>query len=219
MRDEQIVKDIMDHLSWDNRVDASDIQVEVTNGKVRLFGAVPVYTTRQIAEQACYDVEGVTSVENQLQVKHPTSMTIPPDPELKAHLETLLNWNQELASESIRLEVKNGEVTLDGTVDAYWKKVRAEEMAAAVKGVLGIQNTLAVVPTESIYDDAIGDGIADALARNPQIDANTVDVQVKDGRVSLSGKVPNQGARKAAQDAAQHTMGVIEVYNQLELGT
>lgn len=218
MTDEQIVKDIMDHLSWDTRVDASNIQVEVTNGRVRLFGAVPVYTSRQIAEQACYDVKGVTSVENQLQVKHPTGMMIPPDPDIKAHLESLFSWNQELSSESVRIEVAEGEVTLDGTVDAYWKKMRAEEMAAAVKGVLGVENILAVVPTESVYDDAIGDGIADALARNPQIDANNVDVQVKDGRVSLSGKVPNQGARKAAQDAAQHTMGVIEVYNQLELG-
>jgi len=43
-------------------------------------------------------------------------------------------------------------------------------------------------------------------------------VQIKDGSGTLSGKVPNQGARKAAQEAAQHTMGVVEVYNQLELG-
>jgi len=217
MADEQIVREIMDHLSWDNRVDASDIQVEVINGRVRLFGTVPVYTSRQIAEKTCYEVRGVLSVQNELQIKHPTSITVPPDQEIKEHLQSLFSWNQELASEQVRIRVADGEVTLDGTVDAYWKKMRAEEMVSAVKGVLGIENKLAVVPTESVYDDAIGDGIADALARNPHIDANTIDVQVKDGRVSLSGKVPNQSARRAAQEAAQHTMGVVEVYNQLEL--
>jgi len=218
MNDEQIVKDIVDCLSQDSRVDASDIQVEASNGKVKLFGTVPVYTSRQIIELDCYDVKGVTSVENNLQVKHPTCMRIPPDHELKGHLESLFSWNQEVAEEHIRIAVTDGEVTLDGNVDAYWKKVRAEDLAAAVKGVTNIENKLAVVPTQNIYDKTIGDGIADALARNAQIDANTVDVKVKDGAVTLSGKVPSQGARKAAQEVAAHTMGVIEVYNHLELG-
>ncbi|MFW6147632.1 MAG: BON domain-containing protein [Thermodesulfobacteriota bacterium] len=61
--------------------------------------------------------------------------------------------------------------------------------------------------------------IMDHLAWDNRVDASDIQVEVINGRVRLSGTVPNQGARKAAQDAAQHTMGVVEVYNQLELGT
>lgn len=218
MSDAQIVKDIIEHLSWDTRIDALNIQVSANDGRVQLSGTVPVFTHRHIAERACYEVKGVKLVENNLRIKHPSSVKIPPDNEIKEHLENLFRWNQEMSQEYVRITVTGGKVVLEGTVDAYWKKLRAEQMAASVKGVLGVKNKLSVVPTENLYDRSIGQSIGNALARNAQIDVNTVDVKVKDGIVTLSGSVPNQSARDAAREVAANTMGVIELYNQLELG-
>jgi osmotically-inducible protein OsmY len=41
MIDAQIVKDIIEHLSWDTRVDALNIQVSANDGRVQLSGTVP----------------------------------------------------------------------------------------------------------------------------------------------------------------------------------
>jgi hyperosmotically inducible protein len=41
--EEQIKRDVVDQLYWDNRVDASDVTVEVSNGTVTLRGTVPTY--------------------------------------------------------------------------------------------------------------------------------------------------------------------------------
>jgi osmotically-inducible protein OsmY len=217
MIDAQIVKDIIEHLSWDTRIDALNIQVSANDGRVQLSGTVPVFTHQQIAELACYDVKGVKSVKNNLRIIHPSSVKVPPDNEIKEHLENLFRWNQEMSQEYVRIAVTGGTVMLEGTVDAYWKKLRAEQMAASVKGVLGVKDKLSVVPTDSLYDRSIAQGITNALVRNAQIDVNTVHVKVKDGIVTLSGSVPNQSARNAAQEVAANTMGVIELNNQLEL--
>jgi len=65
---------------------------------------------------------------------------VPPDNEIKEHLENLFRWNQEMSQEYVRIAVTGGTVMLEGTVDAYWKKLRAEQMAASVKGVLGVKD-------------------------------------------------------------------------------
>ena len=66
--DERIKEDINDRLSDDPFVDASDIDVTVSNGEVTLSGTVDHRSTKRRAEDLADAVSGVKNVENRLRV-------------------------------------------------------------------------------------------------------------------------------------------------------
>jgi osmotically-inducible protein OsmY len=70
--DDRIKEDINDRLSDDPFVDASDIDVTVTNGEVTLTGSVDHRSTKRRAEDLAEAVSGVKNVENRLRVMQNT---------------------------------------------------------------------------------------------------------------------------------------------------
>ena len=66
--DERIKEDLNDRLSDDPFVDASDIDVSVSNGEVTLTGTVDHRSTKRRAEDIAEAVSGVKNVENRLRV-------------------------------------------------------------------------------------------------------------------------------------------------------
>ena len=67
--DERIKEDVNDRLSDDYSIDASDIEVMVTNTEVTLSGTVDSREDKRRAEDIAESVSGVTNVENRLRVK------------------------------------------------------------------------------------------------------------------------------------------------------
>lgn len=213
--DEQIKKDIVDQIYLDPAVDASMVKVEVREGRVTLTGTVPSFAARRAAEIDATIVLGVASVDNQLRVKYSSILPSVTDDEIKRRITSIFDWNADLDSADIKVSVDSGWVTLEGTVDAYWKKLRAEDLASDVTGVLGITNALAVVPLENVDDRTIAEDIMAALERHVDINVNTVNVKVENGVVTLSGTVPSRAAYQTAWDIARYTGGVQDVINNL----
>ena len=212
---DEIRRDILDQLRWDSRVSDRDIEVEVENGMVILKGSVPSWRERNIARTDVLTVLGVTVLQNDLRVRQPEGEKLD-DEEIRAGIQNLLSWTPDLATADMEISVQSGNVTLRGTVTSYWKKVRAEEMAAQF-GVSRIINELAVVPTESVSDKAIALDITAALERYPAVDIEMIDVKVEHGRVTLMGRIKNGKLWEAANDIACYTRGVVEVHNQLQI--
>jgi hyperosmotically inducible protein len=214
--DEVIKTNVVDHLYWDNRVDASAIMVTVNDGKVTLSGEVPSYSASLAAEGDASSVMGVTEVLNQLTVNYPGKLA---DEELAANIESKLFLNPHLLSYKFDVSIDKGWVTLEGIVDAFWKKVEAENEAASVRGVIGVTNKIAVVTTkdeaEKRVDEAVAEDIVSAITRNRKVNINDVNVKVKDGDVILTGTVPTWEARAAAYQSAIYTFGVANVDNNL----
>lgn len=71
--DERIKEDINDRLSDDPFIDATEIEVQVSNGDVTLVGTVDHRSTKRRAEDLADSVSGVKNVENRLRVSHPAS--------------------------------------------------------------------------------------------------------------------------------------------------
>ncbi|MFP4085878.1 MAG: BON domain-containing protein [Desulfobacteraceae bacterium] len=215
MSEEQIKKDVVEQLYWDSRVNASDITVDVTDGKVTLEGTVPTVSVRQAAEADCFTVLGVTAVVNNLKVKHPRESTVPSDGEIENKIKSLLLWSPDVDATDINLSVVSGLVTLEGAVDSYWKKVKAEQLAGTIFGVVKIINDIVVVPTDRIVDKVIAKDLAGALDRHADINPDTINVEVTDGVVSLSGSVDNWREYRATEEVVRHTPGVVDVRNEL----
>jgi len=67
--DARIREDVCERLSWDEEVDASEIEVKVENGEVILEGRVATRPMKQLAEDLAQRVPGVIDVRNAIRVK------------------------------------------------------------------------------------------------------------------------------------------------------
>jgi osmotically-inducible protein OsmY len=67
--DERIREEIIDRLTDDPDVDASEIEVEVKSGEITLMGMVDERNSKRRAEDIAESVSGVTQVENRLKVQ------------------------------------------------------------------------------------------------------------------------------------------------------
>ena len=216
--DEDIKVDVINQLKWDARIDASDVSVTVDNGKVKLDGNVASMTAKTSAADDAFLVDGVLSVDNTLEVEFPEAKTVPTDEDIKANVVAALSFDSDLESYKIDVTVDKGWVTLEGTVNAYWEKVAAENEALDVNGVIGVSNNLGVVPTDDYVDQNIAEDIVNALERNVHVNAEDIDVKVEDGEVTLDGTVKTYTAKNAAFDSALYTPGVISVNNRIIVG-
>jgi osmotically-inducible protein OsmY len=215
--DEGIKVDIVDQLSWDTRVDAADVTVTVDNGRVTLGGSVPTYAAKLAAEDDAWVVAGVRAIQNQIAVTSPPGVSMPSDADLASRIRSRLvgRADLDLAMDKIAVSAVDGFVTLEGTVESYWKKVEAAIEALHVTGVMDVTNKLAVVPTAAFTDEAIARDIVSALDRNISTDVENIDVEVNNGTVTLAGTVPNRAARLAAYRAALYAAGVTDIEDNL----
>jgi osmotically-inducible protein OsmY len=217
-QDDLVLKNnVESQLIWDSRVDESSIKVEVNDGNVTLSGKVPSFIARLAAEEDAWMVPGVVSVENNIIIEIPSTGAIPDDREIRERIKNILNWNKSIDSSGIDVIVSRGWVILQGSVETYWKRLRVQELAAGVYGVLGIINNLAIVPTKSVSDAIIAENIVAALVRNAMTNSEDISVEVKDGSVTLAGTVSSAVEAKAARDIAFFTEGVREVHDNLVL--
>jgi osmotically-inducible protein OsmY len=210
--DEIIKKNIIDHLFWDSRLDASKINVYVEHGNVKLTGKIPNYEAKSIAFRDTLAIKGVKKIENLLEVEFPEK---PTDESIKINAEEALRYNLNVDPSDIKISVRAGIVKIEGTVTTYWEKFKAESIVAGVYGVIDINNELAVVPSEDYKDKKIAEDIISALERNNEVKAKNINVRVKDGKVTISGNVPNWWAYRSALDAVEFTKGVVDIENQL----
>ena len=70
--DERIMEDVNDRLGDDYYIDASDIEVTVSNSEVTLTGTVQNRNDKRRAEDIAESVSGVSNVENRLRIKQPS---------------------------------------------------------------------------------------------------------------------------------------------------
>ena len=119
---------------------------KVEGDKVTLLGQVVRPTLKSDAENAVKSIEGVASVNNQIEVL-PVS---PMDDQLRRAVyraiygDTVLSRYGMSALPSIHIIVKNGNVTLEGVVDSESDKNLANLRASAVPNVFSVTNNLTV---------------------------------------------------------------------------
>lgn len=213
--DDRILRHVAAEVAFDERAEAGDVHAAVANGVVTLTGTAPSYAARKAATAAAYRVSGVRWVENLVTVGSAAPSDSPGDPELAESVRRVLDWSPHIDQERVAVAVRDGVVRLEGDVDAYWKRWKAEELAGDLRGVLELRNHLAVVPTGDHVDAEIAETIESALERYLTAKAGKVSVEVRNGRVVLSGALGTSRERRLAHDAAAHAPGVVEVRDEI----
>lgn len=215
--EEEIKKNVVNQLRWDSRLDISDLRVDVSGGEVKVAGTIPAWRMREIVNMDVLDVAGVKYLVNNLKVLPRSTEPLPEDEQIKADIDNMLALDPDINPENITVAVNKGILTLEGSVNAIWQKLKAETIASNASGLRQINNALAVVPTGTYADQAISEDIMAAFSRNVHIEVQDVSLRVENQTVFLSGTVPSWKAFYSARDIAFYTRGVVEVQNNLRV--
>jgi osmotically-inducible protein OsmY len=129
-----------------------------------------------------------------------------------------LKADPAIDSSRIEFAAHNGVVTLSGTVSTYWQKVESAQAVWRVLGVKALADELRVeVPGTHVRDDTdIARDAASTLRSHSDL-PDTIEATVRDGCVTLTGKVDWHYQRTAAASVLTHLRGVKAVHNDIEL--
>lgn len=213
--DSQLQRDVFEELRWDPRIREAEIGIAVKDGVVTLSGFVDSYAQRNAAERAVERISGVKAVAEELQVRVPGSLHRS-DTDIAHHAVAALEWDVEVPDDKIRVRVDNGRITLEGEADWQYQRLAAERAVRYLTGVKGVTNQIRIAPRVSSYD--VSQRIKDALRRSAESDAQKIEVEAKDGRVTLRGSVHSWADRAEAERAAWGAQGVIEVDDRITVG-
>jgi len=158
---------------------------------------------------------GKARQKNDLKVKVPETQTRVDDASLTSNARHALTVSPEIDERAINVSSFNGIVTIKGTVDAFWKKLKVSAIVYHLTGVIAVEDKLVVVPTGEFSDVVIATSIDAALERNVFVDTTDVTIFVANGVVTLSGQVYDYQAYRSVYDTAARTVGVVDVVNNL----
>ena len=215
--DAEILRDIQAQLMVDASIDADGLKVTVHDGVVHLTGVVTDYDAYQAAQKDAWIVRGVTGVVDQVRIEYPTDANMPTDSEIRNRVLNVLEWNPAIDAANIEVSVVNGEATLSGTVDAFWQKERAVNLAYTVAGVVRTNDNLEVALESRYADDQVRSDIIASFRRALFLDADRIDVAVRDGFVTLGGTVPDWHALRVAADLVCHLAGVRGIQSDITI--
>jgi osmotically-inducible protein OsmY len=150
------------------------------------------------------------------------------DADLKQEITELLKYSVELDQVHLDVTVKDAVVVLDGAVTTDFQRSSAELLAYRVGAkdvdVRGIHvdwkhanPELRTSRYQQATDEQIRDAVTRALKYDPRVLSFHPDVDVKHGVVTLSGTVEDLAASRAAERAAQFTVGVRQVVNHISV--
>jgi osmotically-inducible protein OsmY len=213
--DSEIKEAVTKELKWDTRVDEAAIGVAVTGGVVTLTGAVNSWGKKISAQEAAHRVAGVLDVANDIAVK-PTGSHVRTDTDIALAVRSVLEWDVFIPDDRIRSTVAGGWVTLEGEVDYWTSSADADRAVRNLAGVLGVTNRIEVKQARVNAAD-LRSALEDALKRHAERDAHRITIDIKDGRVSLTGAVHSSSERLAVMGAAKATPGVREVIDHLRV--
>ncbi len=126
-----------------------------------------------------------------------------------------------LQNDAIKIESKDGDVTLTGTVADNFNKSLAQETVAGLPGVKSVDNKL-VVKSEppTVNSDAwLRDKVKSTLMFHRSVSASTTEVDVKDGIVTLRGYASTEAQKELTTEYAKDIEGVKGVSNEMTVST
>lgn len=143
------------------------------------------------------------------------------DTVIKEDVSAELAWDPAINTAQVGVAVKDGVVTLSGTLATYAEKWAVERAVRRVAGVRGIALDLEVnlVPGHVRSDTEIANAALQALRWHALVPDDKLRVEVENGWVTLSGDVDAGYQARAAERCVEPLTGVRGVTSQINVRT
>nr|WP_286235957.1 BON domain-containing protein [Thalassotalea sediminis] len=148
--------------------------------------------------------------------------------------EAVLLFNGNLDSFDINTDVHKSTVTLTGQVTSDVDRKLAEELVLGVEGVSAVDNQLTVLKEKdststiskqtdqamsTMVDTKIAVVLKSRYLLDTDIDGTNINVDVNDGRVSLTGEVGSKSEKTLVIQMAKNLDDVVSVSEELSIAT
>jgi osmotically-inducible protein OsmY len=210
----ELKTDVLDELAFEPSLDEAGIGIAVNDGVVTLTGHVKSYAEKMAAERAAKRVHGVHGIANDLKVELWPGFQHD-DTDIAQAAVNALRWNTWLPEGAVTTVVKDGWVTLDGSVPWQYQKIEAERSVANLQGVKGVSNQIAV--QSPVQATQVERRVQSAFQRTASLDARQVHVETAGSTVILRGTVRSWAEHEDAERAAWSIPGVTAVRNELAI--
>lgn len=184
--DKDIADAIENEYLFDHAIDVNQVDVQVVDGIAELTGTVDNIKAKERAGNIAGLVKGVRTVSNRIDVEPSVLLS---DEGIQEKIEYALLMDPATESYEVNVKVNNNVATLEGTVDSYQEKKLCGDVAKSVKGVTALKNEIAIDYEEARPDFEIKQDIEQAMKWDAMIDDGLINVDVKNGKVELSGTV------------------------------
>jgi len=212
---ETLQRDVQESIKWEPLLHAAEIGVIAKNGIVTLTGTVDSYAKKMEAETATKKVAGVKAIVEKIEIDYGHFGKITDDKIAEDILKEFKS-NLTVPSNSIKVTVENGWVTLEGNVNWNYQREATKNSVTNLMGVRGISNNIKINP--EIKEKVEKRAIEKAFQRNWAINYDEIDVDVYDNNVRLTGNVDSYYQKDEAERIAWNAPGVWSVNNDLEVG-
>lgn len=211
--DTRIQLEVLAEIGRDWRFEPAEIGVEVDDGIVTLLGTVSSYVKLTEAARIAAGIPDVRAVANKLSVQVTPELALD-DTGIAKRVRSALEWATDVPDTKIETVVRNGIVTLTGTVDHWHQRRAATDAIGRIAGMRFVNDHIVVKP-EPRSDQAIFEDIRTALARRLPWASEEIDLTVTNGAVTLMGTVPRAIDSDEARLVAGISRGVSEVTNRI----
>ena len=140
--DTDIAHAVRQTLEWDVFVPDQKIGSTVSDGWVTLDGTVEPWSEREDAERAVRNLGGVKGVVNRITLK----VTKPATADVRHAIERALDRRAEREAKRIRVDVRDGTVTLTGAVHSWAERKSVLAAARFTPGVVAVDDHLRMEP-------------------------------------------------------------------------
>jgi osmotically-inducible protein OsmY len=223
--DNQLKQEIVRRLNFNSQVDNSNIRVEVAKGKAILSGTVRSAKEKTLAREMAW-IEGVAGVEdknlkvdpfNRSQQGRNGKFSRKTDEEIRAAIQDAFRHDVRLQENEVAATVKDGIVTLHGTVLDETGKRAAGETARNVVGVREVRNHAEIRHEASIDDGLIRERAMNAIKNDPFLQDKNVHVAIRRGEATIKGEVDTRHEFFRAEDVVSQLAGVTGIINEIEV--
>jgi len=223
--DEAIRHDVLTALQQDPASDTFQVAAAVQGATVTLSGQVGSSGEQRLCGRIAKEIKGVKAVVNQIAIKYDATRS---DTEIASDINARLQWDVWIDGARITATVKQGAVTLSGTVGSLISKLRASD-DAWTSGVAAVDTAKltvdprserpdhAAIDEEVPPDTEIKQAIVASLHQDPRVAAFALEINVESGVVVLGGNVGSLKAKSSAEQDARDIVGVWEVDNLLKV--
>jgi len=139
------------------------------------------------------------------------------DEDLQMEVQAAIKLQQELHLADIDIRVADGTVTLTGTVNSFVLKTAAEKAAENVVGIKTVITKIDVMPDgfKVMTDNNLKAEILNVFKSHWDIPDDKIEVTVKDGLITLEGKIKWHYQKEAATEVISSLIGVKSVNNNI----